>query len=342
MPSVVTALALCRTRPRCPHGHRRSIGGRMMTPEGTVLLEVPKPMAVSRGTRAIRDGPQCRMTAASHPDHDRAYRSISGCYRGPFATRHLSHRGAAEPRRLAACSTSGRNGGRPSVRGRRGTPPATGPRQRVPPTLHPVGGGRRSPRFLPDRAPHPGDITVDQQGGQHVTVHAGHELAVVRWDDAAPIEVGQQGAVPHGHQPRRRRGVLVRAQCGGDVKATRRPPVRDSITRGYDPRSFDHENHRSLRGTGPMPHPFGDGKALPRGQLDRPTVQVNHEPPLYHVKELVFFIVLVPVKLSASSSSISSRMGMPSSPMRGIAGLIARATATASRWTATRTKPRFW
>jgi len=47
-----------------------------------------------------------------------------------------------------------------------------------------------------------------------------------------------------------------------------------------------------------MPHPFGDGKALPRGQLDRPTVQVNHEPPLYHVKELVFFIVLVPVKLS--------------------------------------------
>src|SRR3712207_7542086 len=43
-------------------------------------------------------------------------------------------------------------------------------------------------------------------------------LAVVGRDDAAPVRVGQQDAVPHGHQPGRGVRVLVRARCAGDVE----------------------------------------------------------------------------------------------------------------------------
>ena len=47
-------------------------------------------------------------------------------------------------------------------------------------------------------------------------------------------------------------------------------------------------------------------------------------------------------QVSTISSSISSRIGMPSLPISGISGLSLRAASTAPGWTATNRKPRFW
>ena len=69
-----------------------------------------------------------------------------------------------------------------------------------------------------DRAPHAGDVAVDEQRRQYVTVHPHHRLAHVRRDDPAAVRVGEQDAVPHRHQPRRCRCVLVGAQRARNVE----------------------------------------------------------------------------------------------------------------------------
>ena len=43
---------------------------------------------------------------------------------------------------------------------------------------------------------------------------------------------------------------------------------------------------------------FRDGEALLRRELDRLVLEIDQKAPLDHVKELVFFIVVVPVKFT--------------------------------------------
>lgn len=71
-----------------------------------------------------------------------------------------------------------------------------------------------------------------------------------------------------------------------------------SVAGGHDAGSLDHENHSPLRSARPVHHPFRNGEPLPRPELDRPALQVDHQTALHHVEELVFPIVLVPVELS--------------------------------------------
>jgi hypothetical protein len=72
-------------------------------------------------------------------------------------------------------------------------------------------------------------------------------------------------------------------------------PRCPSVAGRDDPSSLDHEDHRALRCARPVHDPFGHHEALPRSKLHRTTFQVDEEPPLHHVEELILFVVLVPV-----------------------------------------------
>ena len=80
--------------------------------------------------------------------------------------------------------------------------------------------GRRFDAFL-DRAPHTGDVAVDEQSWQDVTVAPEDHRAVLRRDDAAAIGVREQDAVPHRQQPRWRDRVLVWKRRRGHVEQRR-------------------------------------------------------------------------------------------------------------------------
>src|SRR6267378_5426542 len=71
-----------------------------------------------------------------------------------------------------------------------------------------------------------------------------------------------------------------------------------SIAGGLDPGPFEHENHGPLRSSRSVHDTFRNGKSLPRRKLDRLPFQFDDETPLYNVEELVYRIVLVPVKLA--------------------------------------------
>src|SRR6266850_605745 len=74
--------------------------------------------------------------------------------------------------------------------------------------------------------------------------------------------------------------------------------LRSLVASRYDPGPLNHENHGSLWSPRPMQHTFWDRKRLPRRELDRSAIQLNHKTALHHIEELVFVVVLMPVKLS--------------------------------------------
>src|SRR5205807_7896855 len=77
-----------------------------------------------------------------------------------------------------------------------------------------------------------------------------------------------------------------------------RAKIAPSIAGRFDPGPLDHKDHGALRRAGPMHHALRDGHGLARRELDPPTLQLDDEPSLHHVEELVLPVVLVPVKLS--------------------------------------------
>src|SRR5580698_8369670 len=69
----------------------------------------------------------------------------------------------------------------------------------------------------------------------------------------------------------------------------------NSIPRRNDPRILHHQDSRPLRRAGAVHNPSRHNEALPRRKLDDAVFEVDQELALHHVKELVVFIVLVPV-----------------------------------------------
>src|SRR5215471_8050783 len=76
------------------------------------------------------------------------------------------------------------------------------------------------------------------------------------------------------------------------------PTGRRSIAGWPDPGTFDHQDDRPFRRARPMQHTFRHHETLPWRQGDRPSLQLDHKPAIDHVEELIFSVVLVPVKLS--------------------------------------------
>jgi hypothetical protein len=69
------------------------------------------------------------------------------------------------------------------------------------------------------------------------------------------------------------------------------------ISRWYDPCRLDHENDRPLWSPGPVQSPFGHHHSLAGTELDQAILQVDPEPTLDYVEELVVRVMLVPVVL---------------------------------------------
>ena len=65
-----------------------------------------------------------------------------------------------------------------------------------------------------------------------------------------------------------------------------------------DSRVLNHEDHGTLRGSGSMPHTFGDHEALTRCQFNSPAFQIDQEMALENEEEFVVHIVFMPVVLT--------------------------------------------
>src|SRR5437588_6140958 len=76
-----------------------------------------------------------------------------------------------------------------------------------------------------------------------------------------------------------------------------------------------------------MHHALRDGHALPRRELDPPALQLDDEPSLHHVKELVLPVALVPVELPLDHADVPCVKMNPVGSLR-----IHRALLISSSW----------
>src|SRR5207244_1681328 len=94
---------------------------------------------------------------------------------------------------------------------------------------------------------------------------------------------------------------------------TEKPPhaitLRGSvIARRHDARTFDHQDHSPLRRPRPMNDSLRHHEALPRPQLHGAPFQVDEQPTLDDVEELVLVVVLVPVVLALNYAEPDDRV----------------------------------
>jgi len=71
-----------------------------------------------------------------------------------------------------------------------------------------------------------------------------------------------------------------------------------SVSRRDHRASFDHEDYRSFRRSGSMQYALRDCKSLLRGKLDRLIFQIDEEPAINNIKELIFIVVFVPMEFT--------------------------------------------
>src|SRR5271166_1628311 len=90
-----------------------------------------------------------------------------------------------------------------------------------------------------------------------------------------------------------------------------RKRLRSAVARRHDARALDHEDHRPLRRPRAVDDSLGHHEALARRQLDGAALQVDQEPSLQDVEELILIVVLVPVVLALNDAEPDHRVVDP-------------------------------